>query len=194
VVSAASPGLRGMTLEQWASLDEDVTGECVNGLLEEEEVPDLAHETVVVWLIATLRGWLASRGGFVFGSEAKFAVTQTRGRKADVTAYFPGRTGLPRRGVVKVPPDIVVEVLSESARDVRRDRIEKPDEYAAFGVHWYWLIDPAARTLEIFELSSERQVVRQLAAASGVVTPPGCEGLAFDLDALWAEIDRLEGD
>jgi Uma2 family endonuclease len=70
-----------------------------------------------------------------------------------------------------VPPDIVVEVISESARDVHRDRIEKPDEYAAFGVHWYWLIDPAARTLEIFELSSERQVVRQLAAASGVVVP-----------------------
>jgi len=181
-----------MTMEEWASLSEEEPGEFVAGFLEEEEVPDLAHESVVVWLIATLRTWLAGRGGFVFGSEAKFAVMPSRGRKPDTSVYFPGRTGLPRRGVVRVPPDIMIEVLSEGPRDARRDRVDKPDEYATFGVRWYWLFDPVARTFETFELGADGRYVRALAAASGKVNAPGCDGLVLDLDDLWSEIDRLD--
>ncbi|HEY6727987.1 MAG TPA: Uma2 family endonuclease [Polyangiaceae bacterium] len=181
-----------LTLEQWASLSEEEPGEFVAGFLEEEEVPDLAHESVVAWLIATLKMWLAGRGGFVFGSEVKFAVTPSRGRKSDVSVYFPGRTGLPRRGVVRIPPDVMIEVLSEGRRDAHRDRIDKPDEYAAFGVRWYWLFDPAGRTLEVFELGADGRYVRAFAAASGKLQAPGCDGLVLDLDELWAEVDRLD--
>lgn len=190
--SAAPHAIRKLTLDEWGNLEEDEPGELVDGFLTEEEVPDLTHESVVSWLIGVLRAWLIPRGGFVFGSEAKFAVTPSRGRKPDVTAYLPGRTGLHRKGVVRVPPDIVIEVVSETARDARRDRVEKPDECAAFGVRWYWLIDPPRRTLEVLELGADRRYVRALAASEGRVTPPGCDGLIIDLDDLWREIDRLE--
>jgi Uma2 family endonuclease len=192
VVSTAPAPPRPLSLDEWAGLEEDEPGEFVDGWLAEEEVPDLAHESVVAWLIGVLRAWLIARGGFVFGSEAKFALSGSRGRKPDVTAYLPGRTGLPRRGVVRVPPDIAVEVLSEAPRDARRDRIEKPDEYARFGIHWYWLIDPHARTFEVFELGADGRYVRALAASSGCLRIPRCDGLELDLDQLWAEIDRLE--
>ena len=86
----------------------------------------------------------------------------------------------------------MIEVLSEGQRDARRDRIDKPDEYAAFGVRYYWLFDPVGRTLEVFELGEDSRYVRALAAATGKVNAPGCEGLVLDLDELWAEIDRLE--
>lgn len=182
-----------MTLEEWAGLDEDEPGELVDGLLEKAEVPDPAHELVVAWLVRILGVWLAGRGGFVFGSGVKFAVAPSRGRMPDVSAYLPGRTGIPRRGVVRDAPDVVVEIVSDTPRDARRDRVEKPDEYAAFGVRFYWLIDPIARTLEVFELGADGRYVRALAAASGKVNAPGCEGLVLDLDELWAEIDRLDG-
>jgi Uma2 family endonuclease len=191
-VLSNTPISRPLTLEVWAAFGEDEPGEFVAGNLSEEEVPNLAHETVVVWLIATLRAWLAGRGGFVFGSDVKFAVTPSRGRKPDVSVFVPGRTGLPRRGMVGTPPDIMTEVLADAPGDARRDRVEKPDEYAAFGVRFYWLFDPTARTLEIFELNAERRYVRVRAAASGAVDVPGCDGLVLDLDELWAEVDRLE--
>jgi hypothetical protein len=104
---------------QWAALPEDEPGELVDGRLVEEEMPDLTHEAVVSWLIGGLRTWLVPQGGFVFGSEAKFIVGPRRGRKPDVTAYFPGGPSLPRRGAVRMPPDIAVEVVSLEARDVR---------------------------------------------------------------------------
>jgi Uma2 family endonuclease len=103
---------------QWAALPADEPGEVVDGRLVAEEEPDLTHETVVSWLICVLHSCLVSRGGFVFGSEAKFIVAPRRGRKPDVTAYFPGGPALPRRGAVRVPPDIAVQVVSQEAKDV----------------------------------------------------------------------------
>jgi Uma2 family endonuclease len=180
-----------MSLAEWAALPEDEDGELVDGCLVEEEVAELTHEAIVSWLIGALRLWAIVRGGFVFGSELKLAVRPRHGRKPDVSVYLPGDPTPRGRSLVRVPPGIIVEVISKSPRDVRRDRIEKPDEYAAFGVRFYWLIDPVARTLEIFELAADGRYVRALGAAQGTIDVPGCAELKLDLDALWAEVDRL---
>jgi Uma2 family endonuclease len=180
-----------LTLEEWAALPEDDEGELVDGILVEEEVPDYVHEVVVIWLARRIGNWLEGRGGFVGGSEAKFGVRQRRGRKPDVTVYLPGSPPPQARGLVTTPPDIAIEVVSPSPRDERRDRIEKAEDYAAFGVKYYWIVDPALRLVEILELGADGRYVRALAAASGSVDVPGCEGLALPLDELWSEIDRL---
>lgn len=180
-----------MTVAEWMALPEDDEGELVDGQLVDEEVPEPDHEAIVSWLIGALRLWVIQRGGFVFGSELRLAVRPRRGRKPDLSVYLPGDPAPRRWGAVHVPPGIVVEVLSASPRDVRRDRIEKPDEYAAFGVRFYWLIDPTARTLEIFELGADGRYTRALGASQGAIDVPGCPELRLDLDDLWAEVDRL---
>jgi len=164
------------------------------GQLVEEEMPDLVHETAVSWFVSELRAWVIALGGFVFPSEAKFAVAPRTGRKPDVTAFLPGQRRLPARGAVRIPPDIAIEVVSPRPRDGRRDRIDKTRDYAAFGVRSYWIVDPAQRSLEILELGSDARYVVALTASEGrIETVSGCEGLKLDLDALWRETDRLEG-
>lgn len=186
-----SANARRMSVAEWADLPEDESGELVDGCLVEEEMPDLVHEIVVSWLVRTLGSWLGTRGGFVFASEARFQVGARRGRKPDVSMYLPGGAALPARGVVRTPPDVVVEVLSPTVRDARRDRVEKVGDYAAFGVRWYWLVDPERRVIEILELGSDGRYVRAVAAADGMLAIPGCQDLALDVAALWAEVDRL---
>ncbi len=130
-------------------MPEDEPGELIDGHLVEEEMPDAMHETIVSWLNALLRAWVVPRAGFVLGSGAKFRVSTGRGRKPDLTVYLPGGRVPPRRGVIRVPPDIAIEVITPTPRDERRDRIEKVDDYAAFGVRYYWIVDSHARTLAI---------------------------------------------
>lgn len=180
-----------MTLEQWGALDEDVRGELVDGVLAEEEMPSVVHEALVYWLLMLLGPYYRGRGGLVFASGVKLAVRHERGRLADVVCFAPG-SAPEKHGVVHVPPEIVIEVVSPSPADERRDRIEKPDDYAAFGVRYYWLVDPELRGFEVWELGADGRYVRALSAVSGKLDRvPGCDALVVDLDALWAEIDRL---
>jgi len=158
----------------------------------EEEVPSILHEAVVAWLIRVLGNWAGSRGAWVFGSEIKLAVAPQRGRKPDVAMYLPG-SRLPSRSssLARSAPTVLVEVISSRPRDARRDRIEKMQEYATFGVRFYWLLDPDARFLQILELGSDGRYTIALSASEGAHAVPGCQGFMLDLDALWTEIDRL---
>lgn len=181
-----------MSIDEWAAMPEDDSGELVDGYLQEEEMPGLLHEITVGWLCSALRSWVAPRGGLVFGSNAKFAISTSSGRKPDLTMYLPGHALLPRYGAVRVPPDVAVEIVTPTPRDVRRDRVEKFDDYAAFGVRYYWIVDPEQQTFEIFELGGDGRYVRALGATGGILTAvPGCEGLALALDELWREAEKL---
>ena len=173
---------------------EDEPGELVDGYLVEDEVTDYVHESVAGFFVALFRAWVRPPRGFVGASEAKFAVSNRRGRKPDLSVYLPGEAKPPgRAALITVPPSILVEVVSRRPRDQRRDRVEKLDEYARFGVRYYWIVDPANRTLEIYELGADSRYVRALSAADGLLADvPGCPGLEIDLDGLWAEVDALE--
>jgi Uma2 family endonuclease len=180
-----------MTLDDWAALPEDEPGELVEGELVEEEMPSFVHEVVVIWLGAVLGAWARARGGFVAGSGLKLKVAKRRGRMADLVVYF-RRGKVQARGLVTVPPDVAVEVISPDPRDQRRDRVEKLTEYAAFGVRYYWLVSPELRMVEILELGADGRYVHAQSLTSGSVEIAGCEGLVLDVDGLWQEVERAE--
>lgn len=190
---AESPVSPELSLDDWFALPEDEPGELVDGHLEEEEVSDYLHELLVMLLGRLLGNWIFPLGGQVAGSEAKLAVSSGRGRKPDLTVYLPGSRRPPARGLIRVPPDVAIEIVSPTPRDGRRDRVEKLADYAAFGVSWYWLLDPQLRSLEILQLDPQGRYIHVLGAATGTLDEiPGCKGLTLDLDALWAAIDDLE--
>jgi Uma2 family endonuclease len=174
-------------------MPEDADGEVVDGVLVEDEMTDFVHEVVVGFLVEVFRRWARPRGALVAGSEPRFSVSATRGRKADVCMYLPGDPRPPARGMVDVPPSVIVEVVSPRPRDARRDRVEKLEDYAGFGVRFYWIVDPQLRTLEIYERGDDGRYVRAVSAVAGKVERvPGCDELVVDLDAMWAEVEALE--
>jgi len=179
------------TLDAWANMDEDEPGEFVDGNVVEEEVPSYLHESVVSWLVRTLGIWGAPRGCPVFGSEAKLRVMRGRGRKADVCMFASGTRFRGQDAISRKPPMLIVEVVSRSPRDVKRDRLEKRHEYARFGVKHYWLVDPDARVFEFLSLDADGRWVDAGAASDGKVEVAGFDGLVLDLDQLWAEVDMI---
>lgn len=189
VASSLSSGV-SLGLEEWGQLGEDVEGELVDGRIEEEEMAGWAHEVVVAWLLAMLHSWASDHGARVVGSDARLAVAAQRGRKADLVVYLAGAKRPPSQGLIRVPPSVVVEVVSPSPSDARRDRLDKLDDYAAFGVRWYWIVDPQLRSIEVHELGTDGRYSRALGASAGTLDRlPGCDGLRLDLDALGQDLD-----
>lgn len=78
-------------------------------------------------------------------------------------------------------PDFVVELRSpsDSIHDLRAKMLEYRDQ----GVRLGWLIDPFARTVEIFRPGQEPQILEAPAAVSG---DPELPGFVLPTESLWA--------
>jgi hypothetical protein len=81
--------------------------------------------------------------------------------------------------ISRVPPALVIEIITSRPRDTKRDRVEKPTEYAHFGIKSFWLVDPAMRTLEIFELGESLPV-----AEESRLTAVLCRPLVLEVNAF----------
>ena len=90
---------------------------------------------------------------------------------------------LPETSYFELAPDWVCEVLSPST--VADDRTEKMPAYAAAEVGHAWLVDPIARTLEVFRREGPRWLLLSTHRDSTTVRAEPFEALALDLDALW---------
>ncbi|MGC1196984.1 MAG: Uma2 family endonuclease, partial [Geitlerinemataceae cyanobacterium] len=57
---------------------------------------------------------------------------------------------LDESGYLTGAPELVVEVLSESAADKKRDRETKLKQYSVHGVIEYWIVDRCLRSIEVY--------------------------------------------
>jgi Uma2 family endonuclease len=91
---------------------------------------------------------------------------------------------IPDVPAIDLAPDWVCEVLSPSTESI--DRSLKMPRYAESGVAHAWLVDPVARTLEVYRLERGGYHLAARFEGDGPVRPPPFEALDFDLSALWA--------
>lgn len=84
------------------------------------------------------------------------------------------------------PPDLVVEVLSESTR--KRDEITKRHLYEKHGVKEYWIVDPELEAVKVYRRSGARfgEKIERSAEAGDDLTSPLLPGFRVSLDALFA--------
>lgn len=91
---------------------------------------------------------------------------------------------LPETAFFTLPPDWVCEVLSDSTR--RRDRVQKLPIYARERVGHVWLLDPEARTLEVFRQDGEGWHLVATWADTDKVRAEPFDAIELDLSLLWA--------
>jgi Uma2 family endonuclease len=116
----------------------------------------------------------------------------------EIEAVVPDIAGWRRERMPKLPetasfelaPDWICEVLSLSTEDV--DRNEKMPIYAREGVRHAWLVDPIAKTLEVYRLNLRRRWSKpEIHRGAARVRVPPFDAIELDLDALWADTSRL---
>jgi len=92
---------------------------------------------------------------------------------------------VPNVAAFTLAPDWVCEVVSKSTAAL--DRVRKMRVYAREGVGHLWLVDPLARTLEVYRLEAARWVVAGTHGRSDVVLAEPFEALALPLADWWLE-------
>ena len=110
----------------------------------------------------------------------------------EIDALVPDLVGWRRERMPTVPdvaavtlaPDWICEVLSKSTEDVDRD--EKMPIYAREGVRHAWLVDPLAKTLDIYTLSADGTWgPPESHGGADVVRAAPFEAIGLDLSVLW---------
>jgi Uma2 family endonuclease len=75
--------------------------------------------------------------------------------------------GLDENGHLRVPPELIAEVLSPGEEHERRDRVVKLDLYSRRGVLEYWIVNWRVRSVEVYR--REETMLRLVATLIGPV-------------------------
>ena len=131
-------------------------------------------------LTQQIRNWADRDGmGEVFDSSTVFVLPNGARRSPDVSWINLNRwnqlTDAQQDGFPPLAPDFVVELVSPS--DVKNQRYEdlqaKMQEYLDNGVRLGWLIEPSAKTVEIYRQAKQVEVLNNPQTLSGENILPG---------------------
>lgn len=112
--------------------------------------PLIRHQDVSQNLFLILRAHVSKhRLGRVYYAPVDVILHRNTVVVPDLVFVTTPRASIVTERAVEGPPDLLVEVLSPST--ARRDRGIKARLYARFGVPHYWMVDPRAQTLTMYE-------------------------------------------
>ncbi len=185
----AEPARRKAVYDDLYNIPENMTGEIIDGELFVTPRPSTEH----VYVASNLGGEIVppykfgrgGPGGWVILHEPEISFAENI-LVPDLTGWKREHFSIPKdHNWISVIPDWVCEVLSPST--LRKDKIKKMAIYAQYGVSHFWLIDPLARTLDVFRLESGKwMVIGTYVEDDKVRSEPFLE-IEIDLNNLWLE-------
>ena len=103
----------------------------------------------------------------------------------DLVHVDPSRAHMITRRGIEGPPTLAVEIISPSTPAI--DRVKKLALYARYGVPYYWIVDPDARSIEGYELGAGVYRLVDTVAAEPRALPP-FPGLPLVAGRIWSTI------
>ena len=181
---------REMTLQEFLEAEEEdgYRYELARGVLEVTEVPNDPHGVVVSNLYTGAARYHLDHPGYIYryggGNEFRFWLPGlVSGRNPDlavVLRYAPKD----RRG--RRLPALAAEVVSRGS--IHRDYVMKREEYLAYGLLEYWIVDPIERKVTVLTRDGDvwaEQVVRGDQVIPSLVLP----GFLTTANDLWVSIE-----
>ena len=188
---------RAMTLDDFleADADEGYRYELARGVVEVTQVPNDPHGELVWTLLALVAEYDRAHPGRIrrAGGGGEFQLClpgMVSGRNPDVAVALAATPKDPRG---RRPPSLVMEVISEGAEARDRDYRVKLEEYLAFGLREYWIVDRAERRVTVLRRDGDAWSEQRFGdgqSARGLVLP----GFEVPVAGLWALPDDGEGD
>jgi Uma2 family endonuclease len=121
--------------------------------------------------------WIIDEPELHFGDD--IVVPDLAGWRRDRLPEFPDTPAF------TLAPDWACEVVSPSTE--RLDRAKKMPVYAAAGVPHLWLVNPTARTVEVYRMADGRWLLLATHEGAQQVRAEPFEAVELDLAPLWGE-------
>ncbi len=186
---------RAMTLEEFREAEEldGYRYELARGVLEVTEVPNDPHGVVVCNLYRMVGRYDQQHDGLILryggGSEFRFWLPRMiSGRNPDLGVVL---RGAPRDWRGRRIPALAAEVVSRGS--IERDYEIKREEYLAYGLLEYWIVDPMKHQVTILTRRGDawdETVFRDQQVIVSLVLP----GLATTVAELWADAEAVDDD
>ncbi len=181
---------RTMTLDEFldAEAEPGYRYELARGVLEVTNVPGESHAIILCNFNRALVRYEMAHPDVVFyfggGSEYQFLLpTMISGRNPDFAVTL---RGAPRDDRGRHPASLAVEVVSRGGET--RDYVTKREEYLAYGLREYWIIDPRHHRVTILVRDGDAWIERVVTgdgSAASTILP----GFVVPLADLWAGAD-----
>jgi Putative restriction endonuclease len=166
-----------------------LVAEIVDGELHTSPRPSLAHAMAASSLTSELVGPFGfgrggGPGGWVILAEPELHIVG-QVLVPDLAGWRRERMPqMPDTAFAELAPDWVCEVISPSTGAL--DRASKMPHYGRAGVGHLWLVDPAAKTVEIFRFDGDGWRLVGAFAENAKVRAEPFDAIELDLSVLWA--------
>lgn len=162
--------------------------ELILGRLVVSPAPNLRHQIVSITLSSHLFAIARQSGGIALDAPTDVALAEHTIIQPDVLYVRRDRRDILEDRVVG-PPDLLVEILSP--QNSRRDRVDKLNLYAEYGVAEYWIVDPVERQFDFLVNRGGKFEVQP--QQDNRYTSPVCPELEIELAAFWRLVDEQLG-
>ena len=151
---STQPVVRRWTYDEFARLPNDGNRyEIIGGELVVTPAPTLTHQKIVTRLVSLLEPFVERNGlGELYVGPVDVLFAESDYLAPDLVFVRADRTSILKDRGVEGAPDLVVEVVSP--KTAGRDRTLKRERYEEFGVAEYWVVDGAARRVEIYRATA----------------------------------------
>jgi Uma2 family endonuclease len=134
--------------------------ELSNGCLEILPMPSAQHQRLLRFLFKALEKYLEETA---VGGEVLFAPLPVRlgeGTVREPDLIYLGEARARRTERYPDGADLVMEILSDTPEDRKRDLVVKRREYAKAGIAEYWIVDPKQSSVMVLELDKRTRKYR----------------------------------
>jgi Uma2 family endonuclease len=166
-------------------LPESEPVELIEGRFVISPCPTPLHQLLAILLADIFLDIARGSGGIVLCAPMDVVLSDVTILQPDVLYIQKDRRNIVRKRI-EGPPDIAIEILSAGTN--RRDRVEKLDLYARYGVAEYWIVDPQAQVIEFLINESGRFVVQS--PANERYQSPRLPDVEIQLADFWREVDE----
>jgi Uma2 family endonuclease len=187
-------------LKRWTSADLELLPddgkryEIVDGELLVSRQPGLYHQMLCLRLGGALDAWDVRTGAGVAAVAPGIIFEEDVDVAPDLIWISQERLGgaLDTAGHLHTAPNLVIEIVSPGAANVRRDREIKLRLYSRRDVREYWIVDAQQRQVAVYRRERRALVLAAILSESDVLSSPLLPDFSMSIAQLFAGVPHAD--